>query len=136
MKRKAAFLLMFTVLMLVTSCRNDSPAREYADVFNDIAAEIDRENSNEATLKMFQSGKPEWTERVQQIIEGNEDYELTADDKTLIKESMKHFLEVSVKKSLEFQGEKPEGTEASVNAMLEMSVYPKIDAARTLGDLK
>ena len=100
-----------------------------------MAAEIDRTSDKEQCRHMLLDGKSEWEKQLSAIIEHNGDYKLTDNDRTLLKNAMKSYMEVSMKKSIEFSGSSAEGIEEMTNSMLETIVYPKVDAAEKLSDL-
>ena len=128
-------ILLVSSLIALASCSSESPAADYAKGFSEMAAEIDRTSDNEQCRRMLTDGKTEWKTQLNSIVERNGSYKLTDSDRTLLKNAMKSYMEVSMKKSIEFGGSTSEGIEEMANSMLETIVFPKIDAAETLSDL-
>ena len=127
-----ALILSLTILV---GCNRQSPVTQYIAIFDEIAAEIDRASTTEEVRTVMTAQQSQWNERVEQLVQANGDYKLTDDDRRMLKDSMKRYMQSVTKKSLELDGQKPEGIEETVNSMLETFIYPSIDAATTLGDL-
>lgn len=127
--------VLFTILMmLAVSCAKQTPVTEYVKLFEEISAQIDKASSKDEVYDVMTSKQSEWIAKAEQLVADNSDYQLTDEDRQMLKDSMKSYLEVMTKKSLELAGQKPEGVEETVNTMLDVYVYPSIDAAKTLGD--
>ncbi len=134
--KKLSFALALLLGLLVAACSSgESPALEIADGFNSISDKIEKATTDIQSLEIIESANDEVGSRIETVLKENADYELTDDDRAALKTAMKHFLETSMKKSMEIAGSKPEGVEETVESMMELKVNPQIDAAKTLGDL-
>ena len=133
--RLTLLALSFATALAFASCNRHSPALVIAGALNDIAASIDKAPDIQQAHEAIEHESRPLTDRINSIIEQNPDYELTPDDKAAIKASLRSIMEVSMKKSLETSGEKPEGIDATINSLMELNVYPAVDNARQLSDL-
>lgn len=68
-------------------------------------------------------------------MESHADYRLTSDDKQLLRDAMKRYMEITLKKSLEISQQPTDGVQEMAASILESAIYPAIDQAETLGDI-
>lgn len=136
-QNKSLFLsLLFALAIVLTACTSkESPALKIADGFNTLADQIEKATPDKSALESIEKTNEKVGAEMEQILKDNSDYELTDDDRAVLKEAMKHFLVTSMKKSMEIAGTQTDGIEETVNSMMELRVNPQIDAAKTLGEL-
>jgi len=126
---------IFSVFSFISCSKNSSPVTEYAQIFETAASELSEADSNEEATKIIADGTQKWQEQAAEIMKSNADYRLTPEDKQLLRDVMKRYMETTMKKSLEISQQPTDGIQEMATSILEATVYPAIDQAETLGDL-
>lgn len=133
-KQTALMLLLFAASAL-SSCGEPSAAEQVAKIIDEAAAQVDKTETADEAVAEIRRQQSELLPQINGILEQNADEELSESDKSRLRDAMKRFVEVNIKKSSSLTHEKPESLEPTANMLLEQTVYPVIDRASKLGDL-
>lgn len=133
--KQTALLLIVFMAVALSGCGDSTPAAQVAKIIDEAAAQIDKTESAEDAVAEIRRQQSEVLPQINEIIEQNADEELSDSDKSRLRDAMKRFVEVNIKKSASLSQEKPESLDATANMLLEQTVYPVIDRATRLGDL-
>lgn len=120
---------------LFSCAKSQSPVEEYVEIFQSAADELSKATTDEEATRILAEGSKEWTEKETEIMNSNSDYKLTAEDKQILRDAMKTYMEITIRKSLEISQQSTEGVQEMASNVLEATIYPTIDRAETLGDL-
>ena len=94
--------LLFALAIVLSGCSSkESPALKIADGFNTLAEQIEKATPDKSALESIEKTNEKVGAEMEQILKDNSDYELTDNDRAVLKEAMKHFLVTSMKKSME-----------------------------------
>ena len=122
-------------LPFVSCSKSGSPVEEYVEILNTATTELSNTNSDEEATKIIAVWMSKWPEQAKKIMESHADYRLTSDDKQLLRDAMKRYMEITLKKSLEISQQPTDGVQEMAASILESAIYPAIDQAETLGDI-
>ncbi len=120
-------LAMVAILMGLGACSKATPAEQFAEALNKLSSQVASVKTPEEYAKI-----QEGIQAADKIITENADYQLTDNDRTVLKEAMKNFFTATLNKVGELQNQ--EIPEAQVDFMVNMVTAP-VNNAKTLGEL-